>query len=166
MNTDGSDLAAALQTILEIGDHEALHRTIDDAFPGSQLQIEPLDGHLQVRLEQPGMLRSLAAAELSDGTLRYVLLVAALLTPRSPQLMVLNEPETSLHPDLLPALGRLIEHYARDQQIIVVTHAKHLVEHLSELRHCLHDELVKSIGQTELSGVDLLERPRWKWPAR
>jgi len=45
---------------------------------------------------------------LSDGALRYLLLIAALLTPRPPSLMVLNEPETSLHADLLPALARLI----------------------------------------------------------
>ena len=38
--------------------------------------------------------------------------------------------------------------------------------HISELCHCLHHELVKNIGQTELSGVNMLERPRWKWPAR
>ena len=59
-------------------------------------------------MRQHGLLRPLKAAELSDGTLRYLLWVAALLTPRPPGLLVLNEPETSLHPDLLPALGRLI----------------------------------------------------------
>ncbi|WP_425387819.1 AAA family ATPase [Edaphobacter aggregans] len=53
-------------------------------------------------------MRPLSAAELSDGTLRYLLWTAALLTPHPPALMVLNEPETSLHPDLLPALARLI----------------------------------------------------------
>ena len=49
-------------------------------------------------MRQHGLLRLLRAAELSDGTLRYLLLVAALLTPRPPPLLVLNEPETSLHP--------------------------------------------------------------------
>ncbi len=54
---------------------------------------------------QHGLLRPLSAAELSDGTLRYILLVAALLTPRPPVLMVLNGPETSLHPVLLAPLA-------------------------------------------------------------
>jgi hypothetical protein len=58
------------------------------------------------RLPRQPPLRRLSAAELSDGTLRYLLLVAALLTPRPPELLVLNEPETSLHPELLPALAR------------------------------------------------------------
>ena len=59
-------------------------------------------------MSQHGLLRPLSAAELSDGPLRYLLWIAALLTPRAPALMVLNEPETSLHPDLLGALARLI----------------------------------------------------------
>ena len=67
-------------------------------------------------MQQHGLLRPLKAAELSDGTLRYLLWVAALLTPRPPGLLVLNEPETSLHPDLLPALARLIAHAASDRR--------------------------------------------------
>ena len=65
-------------------------------------------GRFELELSAHGLLRPLVAAELSDGTLRYLLLVAALLSPRPPQLMVLNEPETSLHPDLLAPLARLI----------------------------------------------------------
>jgi hypothetical protein len=57
--------------------------------------------------EQHGLLRLLSAAELSDGTLRYLLWIAALLTPRPRALMVLSEPETSLHPDLPNLLAPL-----------------------------------------------------------
>ena len=166
LRADGSDLAAALQTILEIGDSETLHQTVQDAFAGTQLFVQPVGNHLQVQLQQSGMLRCLNASELSDGTLRFLLLVAALLTPRPPELMVLNEPETSLHPDLLPALGRLIAHYAETQQIIVVTHARPLVEQLIGLQNCQHYELFKRFGQTEVQGMGILDRPDWKWPAR
>ena len=55
-------------------------------------------GRFTLAMRQSGLLRPLAAEELSDGTLRYLLLVAALLSPRPPQLLVLNEPETSLTP--------------------------------------------------------------------
>ena len=68
------------------------------------------DGRFEVEMREHGLLRPLKGAELSDGTLRYLLLVAALLTPRPPALLVLNEPDTSLHPDLLAALARLISH--------------------------------------------------------
>lgn len=70
-----------------------------------------------IHLGRSGLLRPLSGMELSDGTLRYLLLVAALMTPRPPPLMVLNEPETSLHPDLLPSLGRLIVNASKHTQI-------------------------------------------------
>jgi predicted ATPase len=92
---DGRDLAAAIQTILEIGDSAALAQTIADAFPGSALAIACADGRFSVGLRQHGLLRVLSAAELSDGTLRYLLWAAALLTPRPPHLMILNEPEAA-----------------------------------------------------------------------
>ena len=121
---DGSDLAAALQTIREIGDGAALEEAVADAFPGARLAIAVLDGaRFALEFRQEGLLRPLSGAELSDGTLRYLLLVAALLTPRPPPLMVLNEPETSLHPDLLPALARLIVRAAERSQVWVVSHS-------------------------------------------
>lgn len=97
LHDDGSNLAAALQTIREIRSDEALTSTIEDAFPGSRLEVEAQHGRFELQLLQKGLLRTLSAAELSDGTLRYLLWAAALLTPRPPELMVLNEPETSLH---------------------------------------------------------------------
>jgi len=69
-------------------------------------------------MKQHGLLRPLEATELSDGTLRYLLWIAALLTPRPPALMVLNEPETSLHPDLLAPLGRLIARCQGDCHVL------------------------------------------------
>ena len=131
LSDDGADLAAALQTIREIGDVEALDHAVEDAFPGAELQILTTDGQFQVGMRQHGLLRPLKAGELSDGTLRYLLLVAALLTPRPPELLVLNEPETSLHPDLVPALGRLIAAAAVSAQVIVVTHNEMLVAALT-----------------------------------
>ena len=74
---DGRDLAAALQTIIEIGDVEGLETAIEDAFPGAELWIEFDGGRFQVAFKQHGLLRPLSPAELSDGTLRYLLLVAA-----------------------------------------------------------------------------------------
>ena len=56
----------------------------------------------------PGILRPLEARELSDGTLRYLCLIAALLSPRPATLLALNEPEMSLHPELMQPLAELI----------------------------------------------------------
>lgn len=166
LDHDGVDLAAALQTILEIGDGETLGRAIHDALPGSRIQIETQAGRFELRLHQHGLLRSLSAAELSDGTLRFLLWTAALLTPRPPELMVLNEPETSLHPDLLPALARLIGTASKHCQIIVVSHARLLIEALEQAANCKRLQLEKSFGETRLAGATSFDRPRWEWPSR
>jgi predicted ATPase len=163
---DGRDLAAALQTIREIGDGEALDRAVTDAFPGAHLEIASESGRFSFRLRQEGLLRPLEAAELSDGTLRYVLWIAALLTPRPPALMVLNEPETSLHPDLLPALARLIGVASRTTQVWVVCHASRLVAALNEVKGCVSFELEKEFGQTQVVNHSDLEAPPWHWPSR
>jgi predicted ATPase len=115
-------------------------------------------------LSLKGPLRPLSGAELSDGTLRYLLWVAALLTPRPPSLMVLNEPETSLHPDLLPALARLIIRASQRSQVWVVSHASRLIAALNEHPECHSISLEKSLGQTQVMGQGLLDEPAWHWP--
>jgi predicted ATPase len=166
LNNDGTDLPAALQTILEIGNREALERTVEDAFPGSQISIEVKGARFELKLQQHGLLRPLSAAELSDGTLRFLLLTAALLTPRPPELMVLNEPETSLHPDLLPALARLISAASARSQIVVVSHAQPLIHELERAQGCRRLHLEKDFGETVLSGATVFTKPRWEWPPR
>ena len=166
LHHDGSNLAAALQTIRQIRSDEALATAIEDAFPGSRFHTKVQDGRFELQLQQHGLLRPLSAAELSDGTLRYLLWTAALLTPRPPELMVVNEPETSLHPDLLPALGRLILAAAQQTQILVVSHSQVLIEALASAPLCKRLHLVKEFGETTLDGSTLLNAPKWVWPAR
>jgi predicted ATPase len=163
---DGRDLAAALQTIREIGDREALDAAVDDAFPGASVDIDHGSGQFTVLFSQHGLLRPLSAAELSDGTLRYLLWIAALLTPRPPSLMILNEPETSLHPDLLPALARLIEKASRRTQVWVVSHASRMIAALKEAKDCNAITLAKELGETAIEGQGLLDAPPWRWPER
>jgi predicted ATPase len=163
LDHDGGNLAAALETILEIRSDTALAATLEDAFPGSRLEIAVEHGRFEVRLKQHGLLRPLSTAELSDGTLRYLLWTAALLTPRPPELIVLNEPETSLHPDLLPALARLIVTAAKQTQILVVSHAKGLIAELEAVETCTRLHLIKDFGETKIEGQTLFTRPKWQW---
>lgn len=165
LSNDGEDLASALQTIKEIGDYEALDTAINEAFPGTTLVITPQEGgYLSVALAQQGLLRPLTCAELSDGTLRYLLLVAALLTPRPPKLLILNEPETSLHPDLIPALAKLILNASKQTQVWVVSHSNLLLNHIQQHSECQIIDLEKDHGQTKILGQTLLEIPSWYWP--
>ncbi|HKR22029.1 MAG TPA: AAA family ATPase, partial [Pyrinomonadaceae bacterium] len=166
LSNDGSDMAAALQTIQEIGDPDALADAVNDAFPGSSIKVLNVEGRFEIAMQQHGLLRPLKAGELSDGTLRYLLWIAALLTPRPPELLVLNEPETSLHPDLLPALGRLIAGAAERSQVLVVTHAPKLIASLEEQRDCNSITLEKELGETKIVGADRLDIPLWRWASR
>ena len=164
LSADGANLAAALQTIYEIGDGAALDAAIDDAFPGTEIDVLVEDGFFEARLTQKGLLRPLRTRELSDGTLRYLLLVAALLSPRPPGLLVLNEPESSLHTDLLAPLGRLIVQASYRSQIIVVTHAQALVAAMDGEKDIHHIHLSKELGETLVDDPDM--HARWAWPAR
>ncbi len=166
LHHDGRDLAAALQTIIEIGHREALATVIRDAFPGASLAIFISDDRqFSIGLKQYGLLRPLLAQELSEGTLLYLLWVAALLTPRPPSLMVLNEPETSLHADLLPALARLIGIASTNSQIWVISHSQLLISELARQQSCNLVALEKELGQTSVKGVSSLEQPAWRWPS-
>jgi predicted ATPase len=150
LSQDGSDLAAALQTILEIGEDETLREAIACAFGGAELRIESLETLFSIRLQVPGLLRPLQARELSDGQVRFLCLCAALLSPRPPSLLALNEPETSLHPDLIDAMARLIVLGSRHTQLWITTHSEALAERIEQhsglprIRLCMVD------GETQL----------------
>lgn len=162
---DGHDLAPAVATILESAWEEPFRAAVADAFPGTGVGVADHGGRFELELRQTGMLRALTARELSDGTLRYLLLATALFSPRPPGLIVLNEPETSLHADLLPALARLIADAARRSQLVVVTHSETLVRSLAGAGATRH-ELVKPFGETEVAEQGLLTRPTWHWGSR
>ncbi|MDR6992738.1 AAA family ATPase [Luteimonas sp. 3794] len=166
LSHDGHDLAAAWATIREIGDVQALDAAVADAFPGARVQVLVEGGRFSLQFRQHGLLRPLSAAELSDGTLRYLLWIAALHTPRPPPLMVLNEPETSLHPDLLPALARLIANASKRTQVWVVSHATRLIAALEQSPDCNPIQLVKRDSQTTIEGQGMLDAPAWYWPER
>lgn len=162
LSDDGADLAAAVQTILEVGLGD-LPRAVADAFDGASVSVAINAGIFELQLHQAGMLRPLRAAELSDGTLRFLLWGAALLSPRPPSLMVLNEPETSLHPDLVAPLAGMIRSAAESTQVVVVTHSAGLVD---LLRADSEVELIKEWGETLIEGQTMVSAPPWDWGKR
>jgi predicted ATPase len=151
---DGRDLAAALQTINEVGQSQDLHEAIRQAFPGASLEIEHDEdsGMFAVLLRMPGLRRPLRARELSDGTLRYLCLLAALLSPHPPSLLALNEPETSLHPDLLEPLAKQLVNAGKYSQLWVVTHSQRLAELVEKFSGEAPIRLEISGGETRVQG--------------
>lgn len=161
---DGSDLPGALTTVLRVGDTDRLQAAIGAAFDGAEVVAEEDDrGIVRVGLRQ-GARRFFDAAELSDGTLRFLLLATALLSPRPPSLLVLNEPESSLHASLLPELAALIETAAENTQIVVVSHAPELVRALRPGAQLI--ELERTAAISTVVGQLPFEGPLWSWPKR
>lgn len=155
---DGSNLAANLQSIREAGYADIIDRTVEGAFPGSEWRSVDDNGGFQLQLLRPDLKRWLDASELSDGTLRFFCLAAALRTPKPPPLLVLNEPETSLHPGLLSPLADLIATVPQETQIIIVTHAQALAEFISGKCEAKVVELIRHEDETRRAGEDGAKR--------
>jgi predicted ATPase len=160
MASDGSNLAAVLATLVHIRyDTVDLDRVIEDAFPGARLEV-PMPG----REASFGMVfpdhpkRVFGAQELSDGTLRYLALAGALLSLRLPSFIALNEPESSLHPDLLEPLARLIARAAERTQIWLVTHSERLAAALETHGGVAPRTVIKKDGETWIEGLKQIGR--------
>ncbi|MFO0563452.1 MAG: AAA family ATPase, partial [Polyangiales bacterium] len=130
--SDGSDLAAAWQTIIENGDGRALDGAVRRALNGASVSVEHDRGQLSLWLHVAGVHRPLEAREWSDGTLRLLSLFAALFSPRPPSLLALNEPEASLHESTIEPLAHAIAFAAQGTQVWVTTHSARLAALLEE----------------------------------
>ncbi|MEZ5666152.1 MAG: AAA family ATPase [Alphaproteobacteria bacterium] len=162
---DGHDLAAVLATLVEIGgDAAAFMSAVDDAFPGVRLGVEGEGGnHRRLTMLFPEMQRPppepsriFGAHELSDGTLKYLCLVGALCGYRMPGFVALNEPESSLHPDLIAPLARLIASRSEVARLWVVTHSETLGDALADLTGNPPLVVTKREGETWIEGLSLL----------
>lgn len=96
---------------------------------------------------------AIPASRLSDGTLRYLCLLAILCDPKPPPFICIEEPELGLHPDILPGLADLMRTAAERTQLLVTTHSDVLVDAMTD-----NPESVliceKHDGQTEISRLD------------
>lgn len=152
---NGANLSAVFATLRHIRQDSAdLDRAIDDAFPGARLDVPMPEANSSFTLTFPDMpKRAFGAAELSDGTLQFLALMGALLSYRLPPLIALNEPESSLHPELLPALARVIAKAAQRTQVWVVTHSTLLSDAIAAETGILPREVIRKDGGTWLDGL-------------
>lgn len=157
LSSDASDLAAVFATLAHIRqDTVDLDDTVADAFPGARLFIPEPDRHARFGLVFPDYpKRVFEPAELSDGTLRYLALAGALLAYRLPPFIALNEPETSLHPDLIEPLARMIVRASSRTQVWLVTHSERLADALAHAERSRCHRVVKRDGATWIDGLKL-----------
>jgi predicted ATPase len=152
--SDGSDLAAAFATVFDIAmTPEDIEEAVSEAFPRTRLSIVTDKGRCSLMLRTPDVARPMEAHELSDGTLRYLCLVAALLGYRPAPFIALNEPETSLHPRLMKPLARLIAKASERNHLWVVTHSDELGANIKELTGVKPRRVVRKDGETWIEGL-------------
>jgi predicted ATPase len=125
----------------------------------SDIHLTVEGGNVLLFLEETGG-REIPATRLSDGTLRYLSLLAVLLHPDPPPLVAIEEPELGLHPDVLPHLADLLVQASRRTQLVVTTHSRILVDALtdypSSVLVCSKEE-----GESQISRLDQAALRAW-----
>lgn len=158
LSSDGSNLAAVFATLARIrADTVDLDAVIASAFPGAELVVPQPDRTASFGMAFPEFPnRVFEAGELSDGTLRFLSLAGALMAYRLPSFIALNEPESSLHPDLMEPLARMVVRAAARTQVWLVTHSERLAEAIRRSGVGAVRTVAKHKGATTIEGLTLL----------
>lgn len=130
--TDGGDnLEAVLSKIFGEAKQRYLEN-LNDLFPGIEdFHVETANNGLMLFFDESGG-RSIPKTRLSDGTLRYICLLAILLHPTPPPIIVIEEPEFGLHPDVIPKIAKLLVETSARTQLFVTTHSRLLIDALGD----------------------------------
>jgi predicted ATPase len=131
LREDGENLSMALMNIRpKVKDDivDALKK-LYDGIKTIHMTVEA--GNILLSIEKEGG-RHISASRLSDGTLRYLCLLAILLHPEPPPLVAIEEPELGLHPDVIPEVADLLVQASERTQLVVTTHSRMLIDALSD----------------------------------
>lgn len=155
LDEDGANVAAVFATLEYIrGDTIELNRAIGAAFDGARLNVPEPGEYAEFGLVFPHLpLRVFTPRELSDGQIRFLGLAAALMSYRQPPLIALNEPEASLHPDMLEPLADMIAEAAQASQIWIVTHSEQLAIAVQERCGVRAKRVIRKDGATWIEGM-------------
>jgi predicted ATPase len=133
LEEDSSNLGVVLDRLLARPPvkHQILDslRTFYENTKDLRTSIE--GGKVQARLEERHLNATIPLIRMSDGTIRWLALLAILLNPDPPPLVVIEEPELGLHPDMIHELGELLADASTRMQIIITTHSDRLIEEFS-----------------------------------
>jgi predicted ATPase len=129
-----------------------LYPQIDD------FNVQISGGWVQLFLEEGKF--SIPATRLSDGTLRFLCLLAILLNPTPPPLICIEEPELGLHPDILPVIADLLVSASARTQLIVTTHSDLIVDALTDTPEYVV-VCEKRDGNTEMKRLDPTDLKQW-----
>ena len=133
VSADGQNLVAVLHTLytgrrdFENEVVTAMHAAFGEDF--DKLVFPPAaDQRIQMRIRWQSLKREQSAADMSDGTLRFLFLLAVLANPEPPPLIAIDEPETGLHPSMLPIVAEYAREAANRAQVILTTHSPEFLD--------------------------------------
>ncbi|NVP53767.1 AAA family ATPase [Mycoplana rhizolycopersici] len=157
LDQDGGNMAAVFATLVHTrGDTVDLDRAVADAFGGARLVVPEPGEYAEFGLVFPDFpQRVFQPRELSDGQIRFLGIAAALMSYRQPPLIALNEPEASLHPDMLNPLAEMVAQAARSSQIWLVTHSEQLASAIEDRCGTRAKRVIRNDGATWIDGMRL-----------
>ena len=160
---NGEDLASFLYSLRESyhGRYEAVEDSLKASFPGFESLGFPVIGTGMVSMtwNERGFKLPFYMHELSEGTLRFLWLASLLQSPHLPAITMIDEPEVSLHPELLAILADLLREASDKTQVIVATHSDRLIRFLEP-----HEVVVMDVcedGGATMTWADSLELEGW-----
>jgi predicted ATPase len=162
LNEFGSNLAKTLQDFnRHEGVLESINERLREFLPSfRRFHIHPGLNSFEIQFLEEGFKQPIPAARLSDGTLRYLVLLVILLHPDPPPLICIEEPEIGLHPDIVPEVGRLLRDASTRTQLIVTTHSDVLIDALSGVPETVV-VCEKEDGITRMERLSLQELDAW-----
>jgi predicted ATPase len=135
LEEDGSNLGVVLARLLALPPVKrqvlASLRTFYENATDLRTDLEGVK--VQTRLEEDHLNATIPLVRMSDGTIRWLALLAILLNPDPPPLVCIEEPELGLHPDMIHELAKLLVDASSRMQLIVTTHSDRLIEEFSEV---------------------------------
>ena len=132
MLPEGRNLALVLNHLEHVGDRQ-INELLRQFFPRfERLSIRISSGTAQLYMFETGFKTPVPATRLSDGTLRFLTLLATLISRSPPPLLCIEEPELGLHPDAVALLAEVLVDASSRTQLVVTTHSDALVSALSD----------------------------------
>ena len=159
---DGRNLSAVLGLLIQRkGFRKLLKDKLNTLYPEFEdLSVTAEEGTLQIYFQESDLFSLVPATRLSDGTFRWLCLLAILLHPEPPPLVCIEEPEIGLHPDIVVELAELLREASKKMQLIVTTHSSTLVDSLTRTPEAvIVCEKVK--GATKLRRLDADDLRVW-----
>ncbi|MBI3372695.1 MAG: AAA family ATPase [Betaproteobacteria bacterium] len=157
---DSSNLALVLNELEHSDAWPEFNRLMQRFLPRyKRCSVKVFAGGVQLYMHEEGLKNPVPAARLSDGTVRFIMLLALLLSPNPPPLICIDEPELGLHPDALSLLANLLVESSARIQIIVTTHSDALVSALTEYAESVL--VCEYIGRTVIRRLEAAKLKHW-----